>query len=216
MRLWYALPVLLLPACGGGAAPFSFGPPSISQAPATAATRWIPAAGESYQIQYGGKLDLSVPADVYDIDMFDTPASIVTKLHRMDRRAVCYVDVGTWENWRPDAHEFPKGVLGRTDGHWRGERWLDIRKTAILEPIVARRLDLCKKKGFDAVDPDNLDGYQNRTGFPLTYQEQLTYDEWVANAAHTRGLTADQKGENTQVKDLVKVYDFAVVEQCYA
>jgi hypothetical protein len=134
----------------------------------------------------------------------------------MDRRAVCYVDVGTWENWRPDAHEFPKGVLGRTDGHWRGERWLDIRKTAILEPIVARRLDLCKKKGFDAVDPDNLDGYQNRTGFPLTYQEQLTYDEWVANAAHTRGLTADQKGENTQVKDLVKVYDFAVVEQCYA
>ena len=98
--------------------------------------------------------------------MFDTPPKIVAKLHAMRRRVMCYVDVGTWENWRPDAKEFPKSVLGHPDGHWTGERWLDIRQTAILEPIMARRLDLCKKKGFDGVDPDNLDGYQNRTGFP--------------------------------------------------
>ena len=38
----------------------------------------------------------------------------------------------------------------------------------------------------------------------------------MAKAAHQRGLTADQKGDNDQVQDLVKVYDFAVVEQCYA
>ncbi len=81
---------------------------------------------------------------------------------------------------------------------------------------MAHRLDLCKQKGFDGVDPDNLDGYENKTGFPLTYQEQLTYDSWVASAAHDRDLTADQKGDNDQVKDLVKVFDFAVVEQCYA
>ncbi|MGC1381980.1 MAG: endo alpha-1,4 polygalactosaminidase [Candidatus Baltobacteraceae bacterium] len=183
---------------------------------ARASTRWIPTPGESYQIQYDGKLDLSVAADVYDLDMFDTPKSVVATLHAMGRRVVCYVDVGTWENWRPDAGKFPKSVLGKPDGHWRGERWLDVRQTAILEPIMAHRLELCKEKGFDGVDPDNLDGYQNKTGFPLTYQEQLTYDSWVAQAAHDRGLTADQKGDNGQVKDLVKVYDFAVVEQCYA
>ncbi len=207
---------MLLTACGGGSSPLAPGVPAIDRAASVPGTRWIPAPGETYQIQYDGKLDLSNPAKIYDLDMFDTPASIVAKLHAKNRRVMCYVDVGTWENWRPDAGRFPKSVLGKPDGHWPGERWLDIRQTAILEPIMAHRLDLCKAKGFDGVDPDNLDGYQNRTGFPLTYKNQLNYDSWVAKAAHARGLTADQKGDNGQVKDLVKVFDFAVVEQCYA
>ena len=202
-----------LAACGGAAVPSAT---RASLAAAAKPARWIPSAGESYQIQYDGKLDLSVNADIYDLDVFDTPSSVVTQLHSMNRRVMCYVDVGTWEKWRPDAGKFPKSVLGNPDGHWKGERWLDVRQTAILQPIMARRLDLCKSKGFDGVDPDNLDGFENKTGFPITYAEQLTYDTWVAKAAHARGLTADQKGDNDQVKDLVNVYDFAVVEQCYA
>ncbi|HTA55386.1 MAG TPA: endo alpha-1,4 polygalactosaminidase [Candidatus Acidoferrales bacterium] len=213
-----ALLSLLLAACEQG--PITPAAPIAAAATGSSAdrtsARWIPAPDASYQIQYDGRLDLKDPADIYDLDMFDTPPKIVAKLHAMKRRVMCYVDVGTWENWRPDAKDFPKSVLGHSDGHWKGERWLDIRQTAILEPIMARRLDLCKKKGFDGVDPDNLDGYQNRTGFPLTYSQQLTYDTWVAKAAHDRGLTADQKGDNSQVKDLVKVFDFAVVEQCFA
>lgn len=214
-RFVAALAVLSLAACAGATAPGA-PPASGTAAQAISSSRWIPATGESYQIQYDGKLDLSLDAQIYDLDMFDTSASVVAKLHQMQRRVMCYISVGTWEKWRPDAGKFPKSVLGRDDGHWKGERWLDIRQTAILEPIMAHRLDLCKRKGFDGVDPDNLDGYQNRTGFPLTYKEQLTYDTWVAEAAHARGLTADQKGDNGQVKDLVKVFDFAVVEQCYA
>jgi hypothetical protein len=203
-----------LAACAGGAPPApTTGVPQRSRE--DSGSRWIPTPGESYQIQYDGKLDLGVAADVYDLDMFDTSAKIVAKLHAMNRRVMCYVDVGTWEKWRPDAGEFPKSVIGKPDGHWKGERWLDIRQTSVLEPIMAKRLDQCKKKGFDGVDPDNLDGYENKTGFPLTYQQQLTYDTWVAQAAHDRRLTADQKGDNDQVNDLVKVYDFAVVEQCY-
>ncbi|HEX3456367.1 MAG TPA: endo alpha-1,4 polygalactosaminidase [Candidatus Baltobacteraceae bacterium] len=200
-------------ACGGTNVPSATGEPL---APGAKPARWIPSAGESYQIQYDGKLDLSVDADIYDLDVFDTPSSVVAQLHTMNRRVMCYVDVGTWEKWRPDAGKFPKSVLGNTDGHWKGERWLDVRQTAILQPIMARRLQLCKSKGFNGVDPDNLDGFENKTGFPITYAEQLSYDAWVAKAAHARGLTADQKGDNDQVKDLVKVYDFAVVEQCYA
>jgi hypothetical protein len=201
----------VLAACGGNASPVPTGARAVNFA-----ARWIPAPGSSYQIQYDGKLDLHVPAAIFDLDMFDTPASVVAKLHAMGRRVMCYVDVGTWERWRPDADKFPKSVLGRRDGRWVGERWLDIRQTAILEPIMGDRFDLCKRKGFDGVDPDNLDGYENRTGFPLTYAQQLTYDTWVAQAVHARGLTVDQKGDNDQVKDLVKIYDFAVVEQCYA
>ncbi|HEY1867260.1 MAG TPA: endo alpha-1,4 polygalactosaminidase [Candidatus Cybelea sp.] len=203
----------LLAACAG----LTETPKAPGMLPGAAASqaRWIPAAGDSYEIQYDGKLDTGIHAGIYDLDMFDTPAAVVAKLHKMGRHVICYVDVGTWENWRPDAKKFPKSVLGNKDGHWKGERWLDVRATSILEPIMAHRLELCKQKRFDGVDPDNLDGYQNRTGFPITYQEQLSYDTWVAKAAHDRGLTAAQKGDDGQVNDLVKVFDFAVVEQCF-
>jgi hypothetical protein len=194
-------------------------PPGAGAAPAGRSAalraRWIPAANTSYQIQYGGKLDLTVPADVYDVDAFDTSARQVAAIHARGRRAVCYVDVGTWERWRPDASQFPKSVLGRPDDGWPGERWLDIRRTAILEPIMTHRLQLCKSKNFDGVDPDNLDGYVNNTGFHLTYAQQLTYDTWVASEAHAVGLTVAEKGDNNQVADLASAYDFAVVEQCF-
>jgi len=207
---------LILAACSGASAPV---PPSAQSAaviasPAT--SRWIPTAGETYQIQYDGKLDLSYPAQIFDLDMFDTPASVVAKLHAMGRRVVCYIDVGSWERFRPDADKFPKSVIGKPDGNWPGERWLDIRATSILEPIMGARYDLCKKKGFDGIDPDNIDGYQSDTGFPLTAADQLTYDTWVAQAAHARGLTVDQKNDNSQLKDLSELFDYAVDEQCFA
>jgi len=54
---------------------------------------------------------------------------------------------------RPDAGAFPDAVKGDSNG-WSGERWLDIRRLDVLGPIMQRRLDLCKQKGFDAVEPD--------------------------------------------------------------
>lgn len=203
-----------LAGCSSSAAPATPQVPSASHAGPSA--RWIPAANSSYQIQYGGKLDLTVPAAIYDVDYQDTTARQVAAIHARGRRAVCYVDVGTWERWRPDASQFPKTVLGKPDGGWPGERWLDIRQTPVLEPIMTRRFQLCKRKNFDGVDPDNLDGYVNETGFHLTYAEQLAYDTWVAKEAHSVGLTVAEKGDNNQVADLAKVYDFAVVEQCFA
>ncbi len=202
-----------LPGCSLSAAPPT--PPVAFASHAAQRARWIPAANSSYQIQYGGKLDLTVPAATYDVDYQDTTARQVAAIHARGRRAVCYVDVGTWERWRPDASEFPKSVLGKPDAGWKGERWLDISQTSVLEPIMSRRFQLCKHKRFDGIDPDNLDGYVNETGFHLTYAEQLTYDTWVANQVHAIGLTVAEKGDNNQVSDLAKVFDFAVVEQCF-
>jgi hypothetical protein len=36
------------------------------------------------------------------------------------------------------------------------EKWLDVRQIAILGPIMSARMDVCKSKGFDAVEPDNM------------------------------------------------------------
>ena len=78
-------------------------------------------------------------------------------------------------------------MLGSSNG-WPGERWLDIRQLAILEPIMTARFQMCREKGFDAVEPDNMDGFENSTGFPLTAAQQLSYDEWVAGEAHALGM----------------------------
>jgi hypothetical protein len=220
--LMRAIAVATFAAFCTGCTTAAFGPtpntPGSIGGQARHSARWIPAVGTSYQIEYqypGNHLNTRVPAQIYDIDMFDSTPAMVSALHRQGRRAVCYIDVGTWENWRPDAGKFPKKVLGKPDGGWPGERWLDIRQTSILEPIMGARFALCKSKNFDAVDPDNIDGYENNTGFPLTSVEQLTYDIWVAQAVHAQGLAVAQKNDNDQIAELARYFDYAVVEQCF-
>ena len=113
--------------------------------------------------------DLIPNVTVYDIDAFDTSASVVASLHTKGYIVIAYASFGTYENWRPDAASFPASVKGSGNG-WPGEKWLDIRSDAV-KTIMAARLDLIKSKGLDAVEPDNVDGYSNSTGFLLTAQD---------------------------------------------
>ncbi|WP_274557609.1 endo alpha-1,4 polygalactosaminidase [Streptomyces spiramyceticus] len=175
--------------------------------------RWQPKPGLTWQWQLSGRLDPTVDVPVYDIDGFDQPASAVADLHRRGRKVICYLSTGAWEEFRPDAAKFPKSLLGRGNG-WKGERWLDIRRTDVLEPLMARRIGMCREKGFDAVEPDNMDGYRNRTGFPLTAADQLRYNRLIARLAHERGLAVGLKNDLDQIPQLVGDFDFAVNEQC--
>ncbi|MFF8605073.1 endo alpha-1,4 polygalactosaminidase [Streptomyces sp. NPDC015346] len=177
------------------------------------AARWQPKPGLTWQWQLSGRLDPSLDVPVYDIDGFDHPASTVEALHARGRKVICYLSTGAWEDFRPDAAEFPRALLGEGNG-WEGERWLDIRRTDVLGPLMAARLDMCRAKGFDAVEPDNMDGYRNRTGFPLTAADQLRYNRLIATLAHDRGLAVGLKNNLDQIPQLVDDFDFAVNEQC--
>ena len=174
---------------------------------------WRPRVGTTWQWQLSGPADLTVDVEVYDLDVFDTSAAVVAALHARGRHAICYVSVGAWEAWRPDAGLFPARVKGRSSG-WPGERWLDIRDLAVLAPLIEARLDLCKAKGFDAVEPDNIDGYDNATGFPLTYADQIRFNVFLATAAHARGLSIGLKNDLDQVADLLPHFDWALNEEC--
>ena len=174
---------------------------------------WKPHQQLSWYWQLQGRVNISRPVAAYDIDGFDTPPSQVAALQRGHKHVICYIDVGTWESWRPDAKRFPRSVLGAANG-WPGERWLDIRRLAVLEPIVQARLEMCAKKGFDAVEPDNIDAWQNRTGFPITAAHQLTYDKWVAGEAHALGLAVFQKNDPDQARSLEPHFDGILDEQC--
>ena len=178
---------------------------------------WKPPVNTTWQWQLEGPpLDRSFDAAMYDIDLFDNEAGAVAALHAEGRKVVCYISVGSWEDWRPDAAQFPSSVIGKNYEGWPGEKWLDIRQIDLLAPIMRARLDQCKAKAFDGVEPDNIDGYTNDTGFPLSYQDQLTYNIWLANEAHARGLSIGLKNDGDQVGDLLTHFDWALTEDCFA
>jgi hypothetical protein len=177
---------------------------------------WRPAPTTTWQWQLTGTIDQSVDAQMYDVDLFDTPASVVAELHARGRRVVCYLSAGSFEDWRPDAGSFPEAVKGSPLDGWPGERWLDIRRLDVLGPIMERRMDLCREKGFDGVEPDNVDGYANRSGFSLTAADQLAYNRFLAKAAHARGLSVGLKNDLGQVAELEPDFDWALNESCYA
>ena len=170
----------------------------------------------SWQIQYSGDLDLSVEADVYNLDLFDTNIAVIDQLHQRGIFVMCYFSAGSYEDWRTDANQFPQDVLGSDMIGWPGEKWLDIRQISILKPIMDSRLDLALQKNCDGVDPDNVNGFQNDTGFPLTSADQLAFNIYLADAAHARGLQIGLKNDLDQITDLLPYFDWALNEECFS
>ena len=84
----------------------------------------------------------------------------------------------------------------------------------MLAPILEGRLDLALAKGCDGVEPDNVDGFSNSTGFDLQPSDQLAFNLWLATAAHERDLSIGLKNDLGQVSDLVDAFDWVLVEQC--
>ncbi len=197
----------------GGSAPA--GPVYTTVSP-FARVSWRPVVGDTMQIQYTGTLDTSHTVRIYNLDAFDTSSAQVSALKAQGRRVVCYINAGAWEDWRPDADQFPPEVLGNEYEGWPGERWLDIRRIDLLGPILEARLDMCRAKGFDGVDPDNLNGFLNDTGFPLTAEDQLRFNRWLADQAHARGLATGLKNDTEQLIALLPFFDWVLVESCFA
>ncbi len=195
--------IALLPAAPALAQPLKTAPGSW----------WRPPQRLSWYWQLQGTIKNTEPVAAYDVDGFETAPAVLDALHASGRRAICYIDVGTAENFRPDYASFPKAVLGHSNG-WPGERWLDIRALATIEPIMHARFRMCREKGFDAVEPDNIEAFSNRSGFPIDAAEQLRFNEWVAEDTHALGMAVLQKNDGEQSTTLEPYFDGALSEQC--
>jgi hypothetical protein len=187
----------------------------LAAVPSSAAARWKPRPHTTWQWQLTTPVDRSVRAQMFDIDLFDNSARTVAALHARKRHVVCYLDAGTYEPGRSDSAAFPQAVIGKELSDWPGEHWLDVRRLDVLGPILERRLDLCKRKGFDGVEPDNVDAYANDSGFPLSAGDQLRFNRFIARAAHARGLSVGLKNDLDQVAELEPHFDWALNEQCF-
>jgi hypothetical protein len=76
-------------------------------------------------------------------------------------------------------------------------------------------MQMCKDKGFDAIEPDEITGWSNSPGFPITYQDQIVYNKAVASWAHAIGMSIGLKGDLEQAHDLVGDFDWTLNEECY-
>ena len=76
-------------------------------------------------------------------------------------------------------------------------------------------MDLCRAKGFDGIVPDNLISYLHDTGFNITADDQLNFDKWVFNEAHSRNLSIGLLNDEDHVEELIPYIDWAMIEACY-
>ncbi|MCA9656458.1 MAG: endo alpha-1,4 polygalactosaminidase [Myxococcales bacterium] len=176
---------------------------------------WCPGPSTSWQWQLTGPLDTSLDVAMYDVDLFDNDAGTIADLQAQGRVAICYFSAGSHEDWRPDADQFPAPAIGMPLDGWPGERWLDVRDETVRQ-VLAARLDLAVSKGCDGVEPDNVDGYSNDTGFPLSAADQLDFNTWLAGQAHMRGLSVGLKNDLDQIGELLPHFDWALDEECMA
>ena len=173
----------------------------------------VPAGMKGF-VQLQGAINTNAAAKVYDIDMYDNSAALFASLKQSGHIVICYFSAGSYENWRTDASQFPAVALGNNLSGWPGERWLDTRNLTV-RSIMTQRMDMAKSKGCDGIDPDNVDGYANNSGFPLTAQDQIDYNSFLADQAHARGMIIALKNSTDLVSSLVNKFDFAVVEECF-
>lgn len=207
-------------ACSAMAADW---PPTLDPNPAVQPPKW------DWQLAVPVKLNPDTSIKIYDIEMFENEQSgAVQMLHSKGYKVICYLDVGSWENWRDDAAAFPTRILGTTYSGFPDERWLDIRDVnpqksttgSKLAQILTKRFDRAQRMGCDAIEPDNIDGYDKTaheaSGFPLTYEDQMYFNLWVADNVHARGMLVGLKNDINQAHDsrIYGAFNFVVSEQC--
>lgn len=116
--------------------------------------------GQKFQIILLGVPDVSKtplpPSDarVWDVDLFDTPATTISALKVAGKIVICYFSAGTAEDWREDYKDFATGDLGKVLPDWPNEKWVKTGSQGVRD-IMAKRIKLAADKGCDAIDPDN-------------------------------------------------------------
>lgn len=219
------------------ASPTTTATPAAAAGPAPASSpagRWIPPLGNlPWQWEIDHPLDLANASDmgtgvttdsgaaapnpvVYDIDGFDNPATTVAALHARGFHAICYIEVGAAENYRPDYSQFPASALGNVVDGYSNERYLDIRSSAVVS-VIENRIAMCAQKDFDAIEPDIDDSYTENTGFGLTMADDVAFNRTLANYAHGLGLSYGLKNgdDPSYAAQMLPIVDFALDEQCF-
>jgi hypothetical protein len=103
-------------------------------------------------------------------------------------------------------------VLGKELDGWKGERWVDVRDEGVRD-VMRNRMDLAREKGFDGVDPDNVDGFENKNGLGLKKGDAVNFVKFLAAEAHERGLACGLKNGAEFITEVLGDVDYVIVEE---
>jgi uncharacterized repeat protein (TIGR01451 family) len=184
-----------------------------------------------------------------DLDGFNISASKIASLKAQGVYTVCYIDAGSYEDGRPDSSLYPAYLKVYKDTQWNewfldvkdvfrpiqpagtqlvNNQWVDasgkplagLPTAGAFGPLLEARFKMCADKGFDSLEPDNLQNDENAGG-KVTLQEQLDFNGWVADTAHKYGLAAFQKNGPDKIllkdktgKMMVEKFDGILNEEC--
>jgi hypothetical protein len=170
-------------------------------------------ANTTWQYQLVGTVDPEIDAQLFVVDLFNAPQSVIDRLHAQGKQAVAYLSAGTLESYRNDASRFPDAAIGNTFEPYPDENWLDVRNEG-MRALMAARLDLARSKGFDGLVPTNMTAYLHDSGFDLTAADQADYTAWLSREARARGLHVAMSGDYGQLATLAVHFDWAVDFGC--
>ena len=163
--------------------------------------------------------------DLFGMDGLDVEAGYVDIVASAGASPWCYLSIGTAEEFRDDYEAFAtldveeraagnEGVLGGVLPDWQDERWLNLRRSDVLLPLMEARLDICEDKGFELVEFDNMDGHTNDTGLDLSAQEVRAWVVSLIASAADRGLEVIHKNATDLVFDLEPSVAALLLESC--
>lgn len=169
------------------------------------------------------------------------PSPVVAALHEAGHYSICYVEAGSYQVGFPDDAGFAPADYGARAARYRmqgypGQWWFDIRgfagyvagdPTSLTGAAVdiaaglAQRFRWCALEGQDAVEPDDLDAYTNRSasgapggGWGLTQADSAGFERWIADQVHADGLAVLQKNDPANAAADEPTYDGVITEEC--
>jgi hypothetical protein len=176
----------------------------------------LPPANGPFDYQLGGAYAVPAGTQIVTRDRTASPEPGVY--------SICYVNAFQTQPeqlkwWR--AHH-PSLLLRRRgrevqDPGWPGEVLLDTssaRRRAGIANVLGAWVDGCARKGFQAVEPDNLDTWTRSKG-RLSSSDNFALARRLISRAHRAGLAIAQKNAAEKTATGRRVgFDFAVAESC--
>ena len=150
---------------------------------------------------------------IWDYDMAEASKSLIEAFHAKGHPVICYFSAGTWENYRKDKDQFPKVSLGKVVDGWPDERWVNTSNPGVRK-LMKKRIKQAAAKGCDGVDPDNINGYENDTGFDLTKDDSVDFVRFLAKTAHDAGMAFGLKNGGAIADRVIDVSEWCINEQC--
>jgi hypothetical protein len=182
----------------------------------TAGAVTLPPANGAFDYQLGGAYPPPPGSRIVTRDRTESPAPGVY--------SICYVNAlqtqaGELRWWRSHHRSLLLRRRGRElqDPGWPGEVLLDTstrHRRARIARVIGGWIRGCARKGFKAVEPDNLDSWTRSRG-RLTSADNFALARRLIAVAHRAGLAIAQKNaaENTRAGRRAG-FDFAVAESC--